>query len=70
MSNEQAKGDFSIIRLDGRDFHVLTEDMSLERPFDLRFALGFVEAGKVAFKNKIRPLFAYLVSDEINFVYS
>lgn len=70
MSNEQANGDFSIIRLDGRDFHVITEDMGLKRPFDLDFALSLVEAGKAVFKNKIRPLFAYLVSDEINFVYS
>ena len=70
MSNDQASGDFSIIRLDGRDFHVLAEDMSLERPFDLDFALCFVKAGKAVFKNQIRPLFAYLVSDEINFVYS
>ncbi len=70
MSNEQANGDFSIIRLDGRDFHVLTKDMDLKRPFDLEFALCFVKAGKAVFKNKKRPLFAYLVSDEINFVYS
>lgn len=70
MNNEQATGDFSIIRLDGRDFHVLAEDMNLERPFDLEFALCFVKAGEAVFKNKIRPLFAYLVSDEINFVYS
>ena len=70
MNNEQVNGDFSIIRLDGRDFHMITEDMSLERPFDLEFALSLVEAGKAVFKNKIRPLFAYLVSDEINFVYS
>jgi tRNA(His) 5'-end guanylyltransferase len=70
LSNEQANGDFSIIRLDGRDFHTITEDMSFERPFNLEFALSLVKAGKAVFRNKIRPLFAYLVSDEINFIYS
>jgi tRNA(His) 5'-end guanylyltransferase len=70
LSIEHEKGDFSIIRLDGKDFHRIAEDAGLKRPFDREFAVCFVNAGKTVFDNKVKPRFAYLVSDEINFVYS
>ncbi len=70
MSKTQADENFLIVRLDGRDFHILTEAMGVERPFDLHFALSIVEATKTILQDSPRPAFAYTISDEVNFVFS
>ncbi len=70
MSEEHLGDAFLIVRLDGRDLHILAEQIGVERPFDLRFALSFVEACKPLFERSPMPLLAYLVSDETNLVFS
>ena len=68
MSDGAANIQFLIVRLDGRDFHILVQEIEVERPFDLRFALSLVKASEVIFQGSPEPLFAYAISDEINFV--
>lgn len=70
MSEEHLRDAFLIVRLDGRDFHILAEQIGVKRPFDPAFALSFVEACKPLFEKSPGPLLAYLVSDEANLVFS
>lgn len=69
MNEKEADENFLIIRLDGRDFHILTEELDVDRPFDLDFALNLVEAGKTIFHYSPRVMLAYAISDEVNFVF-
>jgi len=68
LSDGEVDKQFLIVRLDGRDFHILVQEIKVERPFDLRFALNLVEASEAIFQGSPKPVFAYAISDEVIFV--
>ncbi len=68
MIDKKATEQFLIIRLDGRDFHILAQQIGVTRPFDLRFALSFVKASEAILQKNPNALLAYAISDEVNFV--
>lgn len=56
-----------IIRLDGRAFHSVLSDLSLQKPFDYAFADAMVQVCSVFFsKSGLTPLLAFTFSDEIS----
>ncbi|RLE84353.1 MAG: guanylyltransferase [Thermoprotei archaeon] len=58
-----------IIRCDGRNFHRLARDLSLEKPYDKSFIENIIEAAKEIYREGFNPNLIYLFSDEINFVF-
>lgn len=56
-------GMWTVLRLDGRGFHAVTERM--DRPFDTYFHRGMVKAA-MALVVDLRPIYAYIQSDEIS----
>jgi len=55
------------IRLDGRGFHRLTEELCLEKPFDKRFCEAMTKVCRQLITGSgLSPLFAYTFSDEIS----
>ncbi|MDR0901114.1 MAG: guanylyltransferase [Methanobrevibacter sp.] len=59
------KGSKIILRLDGRNFHSLSKELDLNRPFDLNFIQAMENSAKAIF-NEFSPSFVYVFSDEIN----
>jgi tRNA(His) 5'-end guanylyltransferase len=56
-----------IIRLDGRAFHQFLSSLSLQKPFDERFADAMVSVCKSLLTDSgLSPVFAYTFSDEIS----
>jgi tRNA(His) guanylyltransferase len=58
-----------ILRLDGRNFHRLTNKLDLNRPYDENFINTMVLTAKDIFK-EFSPLLIYIFSDEINILLS
>jgi len=58
-----------ILRLDGRNFHRLSNNLNLKKPYDDGFIKSMVLASKEIFK-EFSPLFIYTFSDEINILLS
>jgi tRNA(His) guanylyltransferase len=55
------------VRLDGRAFHRLAAELSLEKPFDRRFCEAMVDVSvRLVRESDLSPLFAYTFSDEIS----
>src|SRR5512136_1891659 len=55
------------VRLDGRAFHRLAKDLSLERPFDEGFSRAMAGvSSRLLTESGLSPLFAYTFSDEIS----
>lgn len=63
------KGSKIILRLDGRNFHNLTDDLDLEKPYDYDFSMIMVEVAKDILK-EFSPLLIYTFSDEFNVLLS
>ena len=57
-----------VIRLDGRAFHKLAEDLNLEKPYDENFYRVIAEVCEDLFK-EFSPVFAYTFSDEISLLF-
>jgi tRNA(His) 5'-end guanylyltransferase len=57
------------IRLDGWRFRKLSEILSMEKPFDEKFAKCLVSAGKILFKRSFSPALIYVASDEISILF-
>ena len=58
-----------ILRLDGRNFHSLSNNLNLKKPYDDDFIKAMVLTSKDIFK-EFSPLFIYSFSDEINILLS
>ena len=59
------------VRLDGRTFHRLTEMLSLEKPFDVRFNEAMVQVCTALIADSgLNPEFAFTFSDEISLWFS
>lgn len=54
-----------IVRLDGRNFHQLTCDLNLNKPYDKNFYKVFSQVCEDLFK-EFSPIFVYAFSDEIS----
>jgi len=55
------------VRLDGRAFHRLAENLALKKPFDDRFSDAMVQVGKsLVADSGLCPEFAFTFSDEIS----
>ena len=54
-----------IVRLDGRSFHKLAEDLNLVKPYDENFYNVMADVCKDLFK-EFSPCFVYTFSDEIS----
>lgn len=66
FSNLKApKGSNIIIRIDGRNFSRLSQNLQLKKPYDLNFANLMVETCREFFQ-EFSPCFMYTFSDEIN----
>ncbi|MBZ9569962.1 guanylyltransferase [Methanobrevibacter sp. TMH8] len=63
------KGFKIILRLDGRKFHSLTNNLNLEMPYDEKFINAMIDTSKDIF-NEFSPSFIYSFSDEINILLS
>lgn len=63
------KGSKIILRLDGRNFHNLANNLNLKRPYDDNFIKSMVFTSKDIFK-EFSCLFIYTFSDEINILLS
>ncbi len=55
-----------ILRIDGRNFSKILKEF--EKPYDLRFTKAMVETCKEVMR-EFNPLFAYIFSDEVNFLF-
>ncbi len=56
-----------IIRIDGRNFHNLSEVLEFDKPYDLGFAESMANATEIFFeKSGFNPEIAYIFSDEVN----
>ncbi|MBN1133780.1 MAG: tRNA 5'-guanylyltransferase [Methanosarcinaceae archaeon] len=59
-----------IIRVDGRNFKNTLIRLNFEKPYDKRFASAMADAVELLFKKSgLSPIFAYMFSDEINFLF-
>ena len=58
-----------VIRCDGRNFHRLSEELKLQKPFDKCFAESMVSAAKEVYREGFDPVLIYTFSDEMNFVF-
>jgi tRNA(His) 5'-end guanylyltransferase len=55
------------VRVDGRKFHRLAQDLQLERPFDPRFCRAMTRVCRaILAESGLSPRFAYTFSDEIS----
>lgn len=59
------RGSQIILRLDGRGFHTLAQQLELEKPYDKNFTKAMVQTSKEIFQ-EFAPQFIYTFSDEIN----
>ena len=59
------------VRLDGRGFHGISDEWSLKRPFDNRFARAMANVSeRLITSSGLSPDFAYTFSDEISLYFS
>jgi len=58
-----------VVRCDGRNFHSLTEELKLEKPYDRKFMEIFVNAVKRLFTLDPKPIIGYLFSDEVSLLF-
>jgi len=58
------------VRLDGRRFQAVAEELKAQKPFDKRFAKCLVAAAKAIFKSNLNPVLIYQASDELNILYA
>lgn len=63
------KGSKIVLRLDGRNFHSLSNNLNLKRPYDNNFIKSMVLTSRDIFK-EFSSLFIYTFSDEINILLS
>ena len=54
-----------ILRLDGRGFHKLTDNLNLTKPYDEKFRDIMINTAKQVL-NEFQPYFIYTFSDELN----
>jgi len=60
----------AIIRIDGRRFGRVLDQLQFDKPYDIRFTKGMVNSTTDFFnKSGINPSIAYLFSDEINLLF-
>lgn len=59
-----------IIRCDGRNFHKLSKELNLQRPFDRNFAEIMTAAAKEVYEEGFNPSLIYVFSDEINYIFT
>ncbi len=60
-----------IIRVDGRNFKNALSRLDFEKPYDERFASAMADSVELFFKKSgMSPVFAYMFSDEINFLFT
>jgi len=57
------------VRLNGRRFQAVSEKVSVEKPFDERFAKCLTAAAKAVFQSGFSPTLIYVASDEINVLF-
>ncbi|MBD3195371.1 MAG: hypothetical protein GF317_09965 [Candidatus Lokiarchaeota archaeon] len=58
---------FIVIRLDGKNFHRITEELAFEKPFDKKFREMLINSTKQIMKDSgFNVIFAYIQSDEIS----
>ena len=62
------KSSLFFLRCDGWKFHRLSEQLKLEKPYDMRFARCMVNAVKAVFKSGLNPILAFTFSDEVSFL--
>jgi tRNA(His) 5'-end guanylyltransferase len=58
------------VRLDGRRFQAVAEQLKATKPFDKRFAQCLVAAAKAIFKSNLNPTLIYQASDELNILFA
>jgi tRNA(His) 5'-end guanylyltransferase len=58
------------VRLDGRRFQAVAEQLKAQKPFDKRFAQCLVTAAKAIFKSNLNPTLIYQASDELNILFA
>jgi len=58
------------VRLNGRRFQGVSEDLKAEKPFDEKFAKCLVACGKAIFQSNLRPTLAFVASDEVNTLFA
>ncbi|RLF15349.1 MAG: tRNA 5'-guanylyltransferase [Thermoprotei archaeon] len=61
---------FFVVRCDGRSFKELCDRAGFAKPFDLSFAKIMVSSAKAVYEGGFNPLFAYIHSDEANFLFN
>jgi len=54
------------VRLNGRRFQAVSEELKAQKPFDKKFANCLVRSGKALFQAGFSPSLVYVASDEIN----
>ena len=63
-------GIWPVVRLDGRSFTKLTEDLAMDKPFDVRFRDAMIATAKSILESGFRAIYAYVESDEISVLFS
>lgn len=58
------------VRLDGRRFQAVSENLKTEKPFDKKFAECLVACGKAIFQSNLAPALIFVASDEINILFA
>jgi tRNA(His) 5'-end guanylyltransferase len=58
------------VRLNGRRFQAVAEQLKAQKPFDKRFAQCLVAAAKAIFKANLNPTLIYQASDELNILFA
>jgi len=63
------QGVFLVVRCDGRGFRRLCDEAGFVKPFDESFAKLMMASAKAVYEGGFTPLFAYLQSDEVSFLF-
>jgi len=58
------------VRLNGRRFQAVSEKLSVEKPFDKKFAKCLVKSAKAIFQENLNPALIYVASDEVNVLFA
>ncbi len=58
------------VRLNGRRFQGVSEDLKAEKPFDEKFAKCLVACGKAIFQSNLAPTLVFVASDEVNTLFA
>ncbi|WP_372368601.1 tRNA(His) guanylyltransferase Thg1 family protein [Candidatus Uabimicrobium sp. HlEnr_7] len=59
-----------VVRLDGRSFSTLTQNLELEKPFDIKFRDAMIATTKHVMQAGFQAIYAYVESDEISILFS